>query len=178
VRDYQEYLSRLADACPARAEFTTVGMIDECLIPKIVIAGDPPAEHRGLLIAGVHGDEPAGPEAVIEIIEALPNAGLKECDLHIFPCLNPWGFANNVRENKLGIDVNRAFERSDVAEVGIVKQALADARYIFALDLHEDWEAKGTYLYEDTSVGSLVGHLIIEKSAVSDPSMVPHPKAK
>src|SRR4051812_11923904 len=58
--------------------------------------------------AGIHGDEPAGPEALITWAEADP-ARLRRHALLIFPCLNPWGLVNNIRRDEDGLDLNRCF---------------------------------------------------------------------
>src|SRR5580704_3810007 len=60
------------------------------------------ARKRVYLSAGIHGDEPAGPLAVLQLLREdqwPPDAALWVC-----PCLNPTGFAANRRENAEGID--------------------------------------------------------------------------
>jgi protein MpaA len=54
----------------------------------------------GLYIsAGIHGDEPAGTEALISWAEE--NAGrLNTLPLLLLPCLNPWGLINNRRHDE------------------------------------------------------------------------------
>src|SRR3954469_6979608 len=64
------------------------------------------------LSAGIHGDEPAGPEALITWAEA-DLARLRRHALVIFPCLNPWGLVNNIRLGEDGLDWNRSFHRED-----------------------------------------------------------------
>src|SRR5205807_2137120 len=56
--------------------------------------------------AGIHGDEPAGPLALLQLLEEnrWPNAGL-----WLLPCLNPTGFLLNRRENDEGTDLNRQY---------------------------------------------------------------------
>src|SRR5438128_2164157 len=61
------------------------------------------------LSAGIHGDEPAGPEALISWAEADPER-LRKHALLIFPCLNPWGLVNNIRLDADGRDLNRSFQ--------------------------------------------------------------------
>jgi len=100
------------------------------------------------LSAGIHGDEPAGPQALLELLEedALPRAHHD----YLCPLLNPDGLAAGTRENAEGIDLNRDYRDFATAEV----RAHADwlqakvTRLDCALHLHEDWESRGFYLYE------------------------------
>src|SRR6267154_1799426 len=51
---------------------------------------------RIYISAGIHGDEPAGPLAVRKLLQE--NTWPKNCALWLCPCLNPSGFARNLRE--------------------------------------------------------------------------------
>ncbi|HTJ26249.1 MAG TPA: succinylglutamate desuccinylase/aspartoacylase family protein [Candidatus Limnocylindria bacterium] len=108
--------------------------------------GDP----RGLpvqLSAGVHGDEPAAPWA----LHALVRDGLLDPRLsyRIWPCLNPTGYVARRRENAEGQDINRSFSRGGLTpEARAVLTANRDRRYLLAIDMHEDFEAEGAYVFE------------------------------
>ncbi len=106
-----------------------------------------PSASKFYLSAGIHGDEPAGPLALLRLLESdlLP----RNAHLWICPCLNPTGCTHNTRENDAGIDLNRDYLRPVSAEVQahiawLESQPVFDA----ALCLHEDWEANGFYCYE------------------------------
>ena len=62
---------------------------------------------RCYLSAGIHGDEPAGPLALLELIRSrmLP----RDIDLTVCPVLNPRGLHANDRHNTEGIDLNRDY---------------------------------------------------------------------
>jgi hypothetical protein len=64
------------------------------------------ASSRSIYIStGIHGDEPAGPRALLHLFEnRLWPEGM---DLYVCPCLNPIGFRLNRRENVDGHDLNR-----------------------------------------------------------------------
>src|SRR3954467_5462789 len=62
---------------------------------------------RIYISAGIHGDEPAGPLAVRQLI--LDNVWPENVELSLFPCLNPTGFELNTRENVEGTDLNRQY---------------------------------------------------------------------
>jgi protein MpaA len=99
-------------------------------------------EHRVYLSAGIHGDEPAGPLAVEQLVrENLWPAGL---DLWLCPCLNPNGFPLNRRENAAGLDLNRQYLDREAAETRAhIAWLERQPAFDMALCLHEDWEARG-----------------------------------
>ncbi len=97
--------------------------------------------------AGIHGDEPAGPLALLEMMRR----GVFENDIHwlICPALNPEGLAGGTRENAGGMDLNRDYLRKESREVRAHAEWLAAVPIpdIF-VSLHEDWETEGFYFYE------------------------------
>jgi murein peptide amidase A len=99
------------------------------------------------LSAGVHGDEPAGPWALLELIESN---GLDDRFVYrIWPCINPSGFEAGTRENADGVDVNRCFGRGGQSpEARAIVTANRDRKFVLSLDLHEDCDAIGFYCYE------------------------------
>ncbi|MEP4077490.1 M14 family metallopeptidase [Haloferula sp.] len=107
----------------------------------------PHAGPPAYLSAGMHGDEPAGPLAALELLRSgYFDQGMAWT---ICPALNPTGLAANTRENAEGIDLNRDYLRRDSKEV------LAHAEWLESRDcpqrffsLHEDWESTGFYFYE------------------------------
>ena len=99
------------------------------------------------IAAGVHGDEPAGPWALLRLVEA--GALDERFSYRIWPCTNPTGFDAGTRENAEGIDVNRTFGgggRSPEAKAMLT--ANRDRTFALSLDLHEDADARGFYCYE------------------------------
>ncbi len=97
--------------------------------------------------AGVHGDEPAGVWALLSLVRD----GLLDPRFayRIWPCLNPTGFDRRTRASVDGIDVNRSFGRGGTSpEARAVLTATRDRRCVLAIDLHEDLEADGAYVYE------------------------------
>lgn len=112
--------------------------------------------------AGIHGDEPAGVEAVLRWLEGLPEMGqrMPVADLVIFPCINPSGYERNRRVNDDGIDLNRQYKNPKAPiEVRAVRRALGRLsdgqtgwRFDLSIEFHEDVDSTGFYLYE------LIGH--------------------
>lgn len=97
--------------------------------------------------AGIHGDEPAGPLAMRQLLQE--NQWPKDISLSICPCLNPSGFALHTRENAEGLDLNRQYLEPQAAEtrahIGWLEK---QPRFELCLALHEDWESHGFYVYE------------------------------
>lgn len=102
---------------------------------------------RLYLSAGIHGDEPAGPLAVRQLLRE--NRWPANLEIWLCPCLNPTGFANNRRENQHGQDLNRQYLHLEAAETRAHVDWLKTAPiFDVTLCLHEDWESNGFYLYE------------------------------
>jgi hypothetical protein len=96
---------------------------------------------------GIHGDEPAGPLAVRQLL--MENDWPDDADIWICPCLNPTGFPLNRRENADGIDLNRDYRHLRSAEIRAhVAWLNQQTKFNLTLFLHEDWESHGFYVYE------------------------------
>jgi protein MpaA len=102
--------------------------------------------------AGIHGDEPAG----VWALYALVRDGLLDprFSYRLWPCFNPTGFAAGTRTNAEGADVNRSFGRGGTTpEAKAILTANRDRAFVLTIDLHEDHEATGFYLYETAPAG-------------------------
>lgn len=97
---------------------------------------------------GTHGDEPAGVEAALAFLERGWQRWADGVRFDVIPCLCPWSYVHNARLNVQQVDVNWAFLRDDVPEIDILKRFIAGRVFEAAIDLHEDWESDGFYLYE------------------------------
>ena len=102
--------------------------------------------------AGVHGDEPAGVWALLSLVaDGLLDA---RYSYRLWPCFNPTGFTAGTRANAEGIDVNRSFGRGGTSpEAKAILTANRDRAFALSIDLHEDHEASGFYLYETAPSG-------------------------
>lgn len=102
---------------------------------------------RIYLSAGIHGDEPAGPLAVLRLIRE--NRWPAGAEMFLVPCLNPVGFTLNRRENVAGVDLNRDYRQPRSPEVTAHRLWLErQPGFTVYFCLHEDWESHGFYLYE------------------------------
>ena len=111
-------------------------------------ARNPELGTRNIYIStGIHGDEPAGPLAVRQLLHENPWPA--DLDLWVCPCLNPTGFPLNRRENAHGNDLNRDYRHFETTEIRAhVAWLKRQPSFDVTLCLHEDWESHGFYLYE------------------------------
>ncbi len=143
--------------------------------------------------AGIHGDEPAGVECALRFVELLADDKrhnffpfpLNEYNWLISPCDNPYGYERDIRENAAGLDLNRMFETPiQCPETAFIAESLQRtqcsppqnthsnhttkkrARIELALDLHEDSDSNGFYLWERrTSQCFPIGNAIVNNVA-------------
>ena len=65
---------------------------------------------KALISAGIHGDEPAGIETICSFLEnSRYKTHLDQWEITILPCINPYGFENDIRVNHENKDLNRLF---------------------------------------------------------------------
>jgi protein MpaA len=105
------------------------------------------ARRRLYISTGIHGDEPAGPLAALQLLRE--NRWPEQTDLWMCPCLNPTGFERNTRENAQGVDLNRQYlkPRADETRAHIAWLE-RQPDFTVSVCLHEDWESLGFYVYE------------------------------
>ena len=145
MRDYAEVTERLKRL---DVPIELLGTVHNYPIYQIHLAPIIDTPKHILITGGMHGDEPAGVEAVLQFLERDNTALLNKFSFLVIPCINPYGYVHNTRETLDGIDINRAFETEEVPEVAIVKKALGQIQFSLAIDFHEDYDATGFYLYE------------------------------
>lgn len=105
---------------------------------------DPP---NIMLSAGIHGDEPAGPLAMLACLRS--GDFTTDISWSLCPALNPTGLQAKTRENHHGMDLNRDYRTRRSAEVSAhIEWLTTQPTPDMFLSLHEDWESKGFYLYE------------------------------
>jgi hypothetical protein len=121
-----------------------------CIVERLPIYGyslignqDSPIVY---LSSGIHGDEPAGPLALLEFLsdQSLP----QRSSWYVCPVLNPTGIKLGIRENFQGIDLNRDYLCPKSKEIAAHTAWLDGLQFDLAISLHEDWESTGFYYYE------------------------------
>jgi len=139
---------------------------------------------RIYLSAGIHGDEPAPPFALLRFMET--EFFDDRCSWYVCPLLNPMGFVLQTRENHAGIDLNRDYKVPRSAEIQAhIRWLKRQPAFDLVFCVHEDWEAKGFYLYElnpdnrptlaNTMLAAVVEHAPIEAAAVIDGREISEP---
>lgn len=132
---------------------------------------------RVYLSAGIHGDEPAPPWALLQLIQT--EFFDDRCTWFVCPLLNPTGFVGRTRENHAKVDLNRDYRTPQSPETGAhVRWLRHQPNFDLILCLHEDWEAQGFYLYElnpenrsslaPAMIAAARAHCPIETAAVID----------
>lgn len=143
--DWSDYQAAFRTAAEANGfSSTLLAGLDE----GPLLAWERPAEGPCVyLSAGIHGDEPAGPLALLELLRE----GFFAAPVHwvLCPALNPAGLAAGSRENAAGVDLNRDYWIRSSPEI-IAHAAWIDGQRTpdLFISLHEDWETAGFYFYE------------------------------
>jgi predicted deacylase len=112
-RNYLKLVNRLRKALNHNAQIFTLDSntiaTNKYPFQKVILGDHNP--RRVLISAGIHGDEPAGIESVCTFLESgRYKAHLDEWEITILPCINPYGFENDTRENHENKDLNRLFK--------------------------------------------------------------------
>lgn len=102
--------------------------------------------------AGIHGDEIAGPYAVLQFL-----AEYKEVDpsirIILFPVVNPYGFDRGIRQNAFRQDINRRFcDKLLVGEAKAVVEVIKRVKPDYFVSLHEWFGKDGFYMYASDAI--------------------------
>ena len=168
VRDYTHVINRLKLALKNISEVHTLGSIQNLNknypFKKIFIGQG--NSRRVLISAGIHGDEPSGIETICAFIESCKyRSYLNKWDFIFLPCINPYGFEHDIRENHDKKDLNRLFKlASPPLEVRLAKSIIESSYFNLTLELHEDSDSHGYYLFQKSNkpFGIELGYKIIE----------------
>ena len=102
---------------------------------------------RIYLSAGIHGDEPAPPLALLSLLESGELDG--RAVWLLCPMINPLSLALGVRESATGLDLNRDYRHLEAPEIRAhVGWLNHQPNFDLAICVHEDWGSTGFYLYE------------------------------
>lgn len=169
---YDVTLSRLKHAVPDKdispPYSVTADSVQYPVYSIILGQGNP---KRALISAGIHGDEPAGVETILTFLEKKLFAPyLDSWELTLLPCINPSGFNKGTRENADGVDLNRKFRDPAPPEEVRWVQSHFQTPFDLDLELHEDIDSPGYYLYQKEN-GSLseLGRSILDQVAAIMP---------
>lgn len=156
VRDISAFYQRLDNAVAPQSfiEVKDLGQVVygdfKAPIKLYSIANRSGFKHKVFLEGSIHGNEPAGAEALAQFIESLAqNPSLyPDIAFEIVPIVNPWGWSHDIRYNRDGKDIHRDFATMSTQEAKIMSGYLKQNRYDLFVDHHEDPDAAGFYLYQ------------------------------
>lgn len=109
-----------------------------------------------LVVSGFHGEEVAGPYAILQWLKDCDTKALRDYDISFIPIVNPQGFAKGTRYNSQGEVSNCGFchhetEGNEKSQEGVILSNNIDLLKPMAKDgylsLHEDAREKRYYLY-------------------------------
>uniref|UniRef100_UPI00404B453D M14 family metallopeptidase n=1 Tax=Cephaloticoccus sp. TaxID=1985742 RepID=UPI00404B453D len=161
----------------------TFGRIGE--FPLIALTRRNPGPRPRIYIsAGLHGDEPAPPLALLTMLRA--GFFSNNANWFICPVLNPEGLQAATRENVDQCDLNRDYQDRSSLEVQAHTRWLGrQPPFDLTLCLHEDWESTGFYLYElnprarptlaDKMIQTVSGLMPIEPASIIDGRPIAEP---
>lgn len=111
-------------------------------------AADGNATVRLGIFATIHGDEPQGAEALIELARLsrrMPEI-FRGYELQLYPLCNPTGYEDGTRHSRRGEDLNRHFWRgSREPEVVLLEREIAARQFHGIMALHADDTSDGIY---------------------------------
>ncbi|MGE0124009.1 MAG: M14 family zinc carboxypeptidase [Vicinamibacterales bacterium] len=138
------FLDRVASRAPGTVSVDTAGTSQEGRpLPVVRLAGrDGPSPYRPtvLILAQQHGNEPAGGEAALALVDALAGphrALLDQVNVLVVPRANPDGAERFVRATASGVDVNRDHLLLQTPEARALAGLAVRHRPDVVLDLHE-----------------------------------------
>lgn len=154
IRNYSAIQAKLASALDGDMSPINLGSVYNNLasypIEKIVLGSGNP--QRVLISAGIHGDEPAGVETICSFVKGKEYLQLsKDWEITLVPCINPFGYERGTRVNHEGVDLNRQFKSSSPPREVVLAQSLFDRPFDLTIELHEDEDSSGYYLFYSTA---------------------------
>ncbi len=105
---------------------------------------NPTGKKTVAFVAGIHGNEKAGPYAVINFLRRPQPSKFR---ILLYPCVNPHGYEQHIRRNADQRDLNRDW--CDGPTMGETKalKSLENEGVVFLHTLHEDPNNNGFYIY-------------------------------
>ena len=153
------------DAVPAAKRLTksvlgTVEYRDKAYpVHLLSFAAAGPDRSRVLLVGSIHGTEPAGGRALLELAGEMARdpSLLGDVNVDIVPIANPWGWVFGYRYNGNGEDINRDFASSRTPEARMLRGLMRGrGPYDLVMDLHESKKA-GYFVYQYLPPGEGLG---------------------
>jgi hypothetical protein len=143
MNHYAEYTHVLKTVCKDRQLLLNYKQLDGYRFYYITL--NPNRNKTVVFSAGIHGDEEAGPFAVLKFLQEYEITSKR---VVLFPVVNPYGFDRRVRKNGLRLDLNRRFCDNELeGEAKIAYQLLCKFRPCLFVSMHEFYGKEGYYMY-------------------------------
>ena len=170
VRDISVVEDRITNAVAISEQLTLTAIGEvvygEYKAPVWAVSFTPSEEpkYKVLLTGGVHGEEPAGVEIMVQMIETLAENPQKYENMYfdIVPIVNPWGWSHDIRFDRDGIDVNRDFASFTSREAMIMREFTAGKKYDLIVDHHEYADGTGFFMYQLANPSQSVSRKVIK----------------
>ncbi len=160
IEDIQRRL-QVADASSPNLLLGEIGLIRsgalDAPVWRMAYRSFEPDLKRILVMAGTRGNDVAGVQSALELIDRLAAGPVSNwrCDLDIIPLVNPWGYVHGLGAGRDGTDIDRDFVSFNSSEARIIRRFLIEKRYDLVIDLREAPAAEGftliQYGLEDTT---------------------------
>ena len=151
VHNFNSVINRLKNISiyPGSIETIKTYQTSAGLYPLIKIVLGKGNSLRALISAGIHGDEPGGIESILNFLKNSEYLDyINEWEITLLPCINPYGYEFGTRTNHQGKDLNRLFKLKNTPLEVIFAQSILETDFKLIIDLHEDNESHGYYLYQ------------------------------
>ncbi len=151
IRPYEERLFKVA--AEKRLWLLPLGQIEDETMWLVRSRGS--ADHpdpKMLIVAGFHGEEKAGPYAILDWLENNDSAIFKRVDISFIPIVNPIGFKKNIRYSD-GQKSNGGFGEREKKPSREGEILIRNIEILFPLakdgflSLHEDKDETHYYVY-------------------------------
>lgn len=129
------------------------------------------------VFAGIHGDEKAGPFAIIRLAERLiAEPRLAEgYEIRLYPVCNPGGFDAGTRTSLSGKDLNREFwKNSQEPEVKLLEVEIQRHSFHGLISLHSDDTSDGLYGFVR---GAVLARSLLEPALTAAEKFLPRNKS-
>jgi protein MpaA len=133
------------EASPIELHSSTIVRLPRYLARGPLGGGDP---IRIGVFAGIHGDEPSGCHAIVQLAREFSEniEGIKGYEIYCYPVCNPTGLSDQTRHSRAGKDLNREFWRqSSEPEVILLEREIQSQRFHGLISLHADDTSSGMY---------------------------------
>jgi hypothetical protein len=160
---YEEYMSQLKESASSFSKDIDSIKFENKYYNYFKIKHQPKEfKFKIMIIASVHGDEPAGAQTIPLLLEDIINDSVfyENTELYILSPINPVGLAFISRENGNGRNINRDFELKSQKETNEIIKAIQNQKPDLVLDIHENHGEFKTCLLANNKVSDSFGEVV------------------